>query len=105
LEIIPFFYFAEEGLARGVKLLTGLTLHQSANLSTLPTLKGQCHEIFCFWLSMNHLPPKPMIIAAGVNNTDDKFATQRHRRQICHQYSKFATGVTNNGNTFRLPTP
>ncbi len=50
-----------------------------------------------------------MIIAAGVNNTDGKFATQRHQRQICHQYSKFATGVTvsltNNGNTFRLPTP
>jgi hypothetical protein len=31
----------------------------------LKSLKGQCHEIFCFRFFMNHLPPEPLKMMLG----------------------------------------
>ncbi len=70
-----------------------------------PSLKGQCHEIFCFWFFLwISFPPAPEYtirtdtggkFATGINDTGGKFCHQfplycchrfqPHRRQICRR--------------------
>ncbi len=81
-------------------------------------LKGQCHEIFCFWFFHESVSPQPQSIplgplqifskipgdirksrcTTGIIDTGGKFATryrrqncfwyQQHRGQICHGYQR-----------------
>jgi hypothetical protein len=73
-------------------------------------LKGQCHEIFCFWFFHESVSPQPQSIplrpfrifskirgdirksrcTTGINDTSSKFATG-----INGTGGKFATGVNN----------
>ncbi len=73
--------------------------HSSKQYSQVSTLKGQCHEIFCFlffsWISF---PPAPEYHIRTVLNFFEnswRYAQakvhhryQRHRRQICHRYQR-----------------
>ncbi len=81
------------------------------------TLKGQCHEIFCFWFFfMNQFPPAPEYPIRTVLNffeNSQRYSQvkvchryQRHRWQICHRCQqhcvndtggKFATGINDTG--------
>ncbi len=49
-------------------------------------LKGQCHEIFCFWFFLESVSPKPLIIPLGPFQIFSKIRGDIRR-------SKFATGV------------
>ncbi len=60
------------------------------------TLKGQCHEIFCFWFFMNQFPPAPeypIRIVSNFKENSRRYSQvkvyhqyQQHRWQICHQF-------------------
>ncbi len=87
------------------------------------SLKGQCHEIFCFWFFLwISFPPAPECPIRTVSNffeNSQRYSQvkvhhrcQRHRRQICHRCQwhrwqiaagcndtggKFATGINDTG--------
>ncbi len=78
-------------------------------------LKGQCHEIFCFWFfSWISFPPAPEYPIRTVSNFFENSQRylqvkvhhryQRHRRQICHRYQQhrwqFASGINDTGGKF-----
>ncbi len=97
---------------------------------TITILKGQCHEIFCFWFfSWISFPPAPEYPIRTVSNFFENsrrysqvkvhhrcqrslvllicvmFASvERHRRQICRRYQRhrwqFATGINDTGGKF-----
>jgi hypothetical protein len=76
----------------------------------IPSLKGQCHEIFCFWFfSWSSFPQAPEYTIRAVSNifensrrysqlkVDHRYQRhrqqicrrcQRHRWQICHRYQR-----------------
>ncbi len=62
-------------------------------------LKGQCHEIFCFWFFLKSVSPKLLIITLGPFRIFSKI-----RGYI--RSSRFATGVVDTGGkwkkTFKL---
>jgi hypothetical protein len=79
-------------------------------------LKGQCHEIFCFWFFfMNQFPPQPQSIPVGPFQIFSKnrgdIRKSRCTTGINDTCGKFATGavsltpVANNGNNIRLQIP
>ncbi len=61
-------------------------------------LKGQCHEIFCFWFFSWISSPKPLRILKAVSNFFENsrrysqlkvdHRCQRHRRQFCRRYRR-----------------
>ncbi len=59
-------------------------------------LKGQCHEIFCFWFFLESVSPKPMIIPLGSFRIFSKV-----RGDI--RSSRFATGVNDTGGKWKKP--
>ncbi len=89
------------------------------------SLKGQCHEIFCFWFFHESVSPQPQSIPfgpfqicskirgdiresrfiTGINDTGGKFATGvndtggKIAAGINITGSKFATGVVDTGDT------
>jgi len=85
-------------------------------------LKGQYHEIFCFWFfSSISFPPAPQYPIRTVSNFFENsrrylyhryqrhrwqicHRCQRHRQQNCHRYQRhrwqIATGINNTGGKF-----
>ncbi len=80
-------------------------------------LKGQCHEIFCFWFfSCINFPPAPEYPIRAVLNVFENSRRyslvkvchryQRHRRQILRPVSLvLLIPVANNGHNIRLLRP
>ncbi len=73
-------------------------------LRTVALLKGQCHEIFCFWFfSWISFPPAPEYPIRTVLNF---FENSRRYSQVkvCHRYQRhrwqIATGVNDAGSKF-----
>ncbi len=60
-------------------------------------LKGQCHEIFCFWFFLEPVSPKPLIISLGLFRIFSKI-----RGDI--RSSRFATGVNDTGGKWKKPS-
>jgi hypothetical protein len=81
-------------LALGYLVAEAKTIRAKATI--LQHLKGQCHEIFCFWFfSWISFPPAPEYPIWTVSNFFENSRRyskvkvhhryQRHRRQICHR--------------------
>ncbi len=55
-------------------------------------LKGQCHEIFCFWFFSDISSSR---LTTGINDTGGKFATG-----VNNTSGKIATGMNDTGGKF-----
>ncbi len=65
--------------------------------SCLDCLKGQCHEIFCFWFFLEPVSPKSLIILLGPFRIFSKI-----RGDI--RSSRFATDVNDTGGKWKKPS-
>ncbi len=64
-------------------------------------LKGQCHEIFCFWFFHESVSPKPLSIPLGPFRIFSKIRgdirSSRLNTGVNDAGGKFATGVVDTG--------
>ncbi len=97
----------ESCIARLAGLVPGLTLHRALVLFTTHffhhlrvRLKGQCHEIFCFWFfSWVSFPPAqeyPIRTVSNFSKTRGDIRGARCTTGINDTCGKFATGVNDN---------
>jgi hypothetical protein len=64
-------------------------------------LKGQCHEIFCFWFFYESVSPQPQSVPLGpfriVSNIRGDIRKSRCTTGVNDSGGKFATGVNDTG--------
>ncbi len=70
----PAFYF--DKYAAQIPAETGQGVKLQVKVIPVPNLKGQCHEIFCFWFfsSIRPPPPAPEYPIRTISNFFRKFA-------------------------------
>jgi hypothetical protein len=67
-------------------------------------LKGQCHEIFCFWFFYESVSPQPQSVPLGPFRIFSKIHGDIHKSRcttgINDNGDKFSTGVNDTGGNF-----
>jgi hypothetical protein len=60
-------------------------------------LKGQCHEIFCFWFFYESIFPQPQSIPLGPFRIFSKSCGDIRSSRLTTRVAVFATGVSDTG--------